>query len=501
MSFLPLVRIWIWVSVLASLAGWLLSALGQLNRVGYAIFGVVAVAAFWLGRKTLGFGAAGTRCTWPKLRARFHRWLPACFLGLAVLVFLGGALYPPTNHTAMTYRTPRVLHWLAEGHWHWIHTPNYRLNNRCCGFEWLTAPVLLFTGTDRSLFLINFISFLLLPGLTYSVLTRLGVRPRVAWHWMWLLPTGYNFLLQAGSIGNDSYPAVYALAAVDFGLRAWQTRRLSDLWLSILSAALLTGSKATNLPLLLPWGIVVLPLLPMLLGRRVAGGARTFLSAETSSRALDDVPSESGRGVPRGAQQRPRSRLAICLGTLVLVLLGVVVSFLPTAALNQRYCGDWSGLTLEHTGMDMRNPVVGVWGNALLLAKNFVPPFFPQAAWWNQAAPTLLPRAIISRMDASFEAGYLVLWELPTEDGAGIGFGLSWLLLISLVAAWHVGRKLHSAPPEGKESPADDRGTHGAPTPPTGMSANASGSHLIHPVLAALVVACGAVVLAAGLHA
>jgi len=48
------------------------------------------------------------------------------------------------------------------------------------------------------------------------------------------------------------------LAAVDFGLRAWASRQASDLRLSILSAALLTGAKASNLPLLLPWGIVVL---------------------------------------------------------------------------------------------------------------------------------------------------------------------------------------------------------------------------------------------------
>jgi hypothetical protein len=332
-------------------------------------------------------------CHLKKVRGRFRRWLPAGFVALAFLVFLGGALYPPTNHTALTYRTPRVLHWLAEGHWHWIHTSNYRLNDRCCGFEWLTAPVLLFLKSDRSLFLLNFIPFLLLPGLTFSVCTRLGVRPRVAWHWMWLLPTGYNFLLQAGSIGNDTFPTIYALAAVDFGLRAWESRRLSDLWLSILSAALLTGSKATNLPLLLPWGLVVLALLPRLLRRPAA--------------------------------------------TLALVALAATISFLPTAALNMRYCGDWSGLNLERTGMDMRNPIVGIWGNALLLLKNFLPPFLPQAAWWNQSGASVLPHGLVARMDANFEGGYLVLGELPTEDGAGIGFGLSWLLLISvLAAAW-----------------------------------------------------------------
>src|SRR5208282_2557226 len=215
MSFLPLVRIWIWVSVLASAAGWLLSALGQLNRIGYALVCAVLVAGLWVGRKALGGAEACRIFNRRKLRARFRRWLPASFAGLALLVFLGAALYAPTTHEGLTCRVPRVLHWLADGHWHWIHTPNARLNDRPCGLEWLAAPLLLFTRSDRALFLINFIPLLLLPGLIFSVFTRLGVRPRVAWHWMWLLPTGYNFLLQSGSLGNDTTPAFYALAAVD----------------------------------------------------------------------------------------------------------------------------------------------------------------------------------------------------------------------------------------------------------------------------------------------
>jgi hypothetical protein len=430
MSFLPAVRVWLWGSVLASFAGWVLSALGQLNEVGYAVFSVVGIAGLWFGRKALGLTSPRKLCNWRKVRARFRRWLPASFVVLAFLVLLGGALYPPTNHTAMTYRTPRVLHWLAEGHWHWIHTPNYRMNDRCCGFEWLTAPLLLFAKTDRCLFLINFISFLLMPGLTFSVLRRLGVRPRVAWPWMWLLPTGYSFLLQAGSIGNDTFPTIYALAAIDFGLRAWESRRLSDLWLSILSAALLTGTKATNLPLLLPWGILVLGLLPWLLGRRAFGGAWTFLSAR------DTLPGSAD--APRCGQECPRAGLRTYAATLALVLLAATVSFLPTAALNIRYCGDWSGLSLEKTGMDMKSPIVGVWGNGLLLLKNFVPPIFPAASWWNHSARSIVPHAITSRMDASFEEGYLGLGELPIEDTTGIGFGISWLLLISVLAAWRV---------------------------------------------------------------
>lgn len=391
MSLLPLVKIWLWISTLATLAGWSLSAVGQLNRPGYLVFGVMACVVYWFGRRAFGWQMPGTGFNGRKTLRRFRRWLPAAFVVLAFLVLLGGLLYPPTNHAAFTYRTPRVLHWLSAEHWHWIHTPNYRMNNRACGIEWLTAPLLLFTKSDRSLFLINFLSFLLLPGLVFSLFTRLGVRARVAWHWMWLLPTGYNFLLQAGSVANDTYPTVYALAALDFGLRAWKSRRASDLWLSVLAAALLTGSKASNLTLLLPWAIVVAPLLPLLLRRPAA--------------------------------------------TVVLVLLAATVSFLPSAALNIRYCGDWSGLKLERTGMDMKNPVVGVWGNGLLLLKNFVPPFFPLAGKWNQSALSILPEPIVKPLVANFELGFHVIGEMPTEDSTGIGFGLSVLILVSVLAA------------------------------------------------------------------
>ncbi|HSU57116.1 MAG TPA: hypothetical protein VLT36_23950, partial [Candidatus Dormibacteraeota bacterium] len=325
---------------------------------------------------------------------RFRRPLPFLFLLLAVLIFIGGALYPPSNHTALSYRTPRVLNWLAEGHWYWIHTDNYRMNDRACGIEWLSAPLLLFTKSDRTIFLLNWFPFLLLPGLIFSVCRHLGVKGRVAWCWMWLLPTGYSFLLQAGSAGNDTFPTVYALAAIDFACRAWnpnEPSRVQNLWYSGLAAALLVGAKASNLPLLLPWAVVSGPLISLL-------------------------------------KKRPIISTAI-------IMVALLVSFLPTALLNIHYCHDWSGLNLEHKGMEMKNPIVGIWGNMFIfLLDNFVPPFFPLAGWWNKHALTFLPQAIVAPMAANFEADWQFLGELPTEDWSGIGFGISLLLLISVLA-------------------------------------------------------------------
>ena len=382
-------KLWIWLSVLASLAGWSLSAVGQLNRAGYLIFFAFAAGVFFLCRQKIEFPQP------KKFIRRLRRPLPLAFFVLALLVFVSGVIYPPSNYTGLNYRLARTLQWLAHDGWFWIHTPIFRMNDRACGIEWLSAPLVLFTKSDRALFLVNFIPFLLLPGLVFTVFTRLGVRARVAWQWMWLLPLGYDFLLQAGGNANDTFPAVYALAMIAFGCRAWVSRKPSDLWHAILAAALMTGAKASNLPLLLPLVILIFPLTPILRKRWLA--------------------------------------------TALILLLAAVVSFLPIAFFNSHYLHDWSGAAIERSNMTMKNPFVGVWGNGLqILLNNFLPPLFPLAGWWNHNILHLAPGFLVRPLAANFEPDFQVVPELPTDDWAGLGFGCSVLLLISLVIGWRL---------------------------------------------------------------
>lgn len=405
MSFVPLVRLWIWISAFAVATGWTLSALGQLNRTGYGIAFTIFVIFFLAARSgwvtaLMKDGGSRVAAHFPSaifhfhfriITRRFRHPLPMCFAALAMLIFLGDALHPPSNYTGLNYRLARVLQWLAHDHWFWVDTANYRMNDRACGFEWLTAPLLLFTKSDRALFLVNFIPFLLLPGLVFGVFTRLGVRARVAWQWMWLLPTGYNFLLQAGSIANDTFPAVYLLAAIFFAARAWRSRQTADVWYSILAAALLTGAKPSNLPLLLPWAILIFSMLPLLRWKPVT--------------------------------------------TLAVLLLSALVSFLPMALLNIHYCGDWTGAKLEPAFMIMKNPWVGLWGHGFqILLANFVPPVFPLAGWWNSHAPLLMPDFMVMASNQYFDMGFFTIGELPTEDWSGLGFGVSLLLAVAVVA-------------------------------------------------------------------
>jgi hypothetical protein len=384
--------LWILFCTFCSCSGWVLSALHQLNAAGYVAafsIGIIALLAFGKGLFPISFAVPG----WQKYRWRLARPFPMGFLVLAVLALLGGILYPPCNYDALAYRTPRVLHWLTANGWHWIHTDFNRLNTRACAFEWVTTPLIAFARTDRFLFVINIISFLLLPGLIFSVFTRLGVGRRVAWYWMWIVPTGYCFLLQAGSIGNDLFGAVFALAALDFALRARTSRARRDVWLSFLAVGLVTGSKGSNLPLLLPWLVAVAPSLPLV-----------------------------------------RKNLALTGG---IAMVAILASFAPSAAINVKYCGDWTGAAAEHSEYLRGKPFIRLANNTVLLTiQNLVPPVFPFANAWNQNVQRWTPIAWRTELEKSFEpyGAHWGLSELEIEESAGLGFGVTALVLLSLGA-------------------------------------------------------------------
>lgn len=368
---------------LLNAAGWALSAIGQLNLLGYGVVVVLAgLVITWMYRQAKPEFRFGFRIS------RFRRAFPMAFAVVAILALLGGFLHAPNNYDALAYRTPRVLHWLAQGQWHWIHTDFQRLNTRGCGIEWVTAPLVLFTGTDRFFFLINAVSFLFMPSLSYRVLTGLGVRRKVAWHWMWLFPTGYCYLLQAGSIANDLFGATLALIAVDLALQASRQRSATAALLSILAAALMTAGKGFNLLLLFPWALAMMPTIVCLLRRPFA--------------------------------------------TLLVGLVAALVSLLPTSLLNTYYSGDWKGIKAEPVNLGTGEPLLHLGLNGALVAlQNLNPPFNPFAGAWNQWIEKRIPTYLASKLVLQFEeaGAKLRLGEMQMEEAAGLGLGITLLLL------------------------------------------------------------------------
>src|ERR1043166_6319437 len=99
MTWVPIVKAWIWISALATLAAWVLSAAGQLNRIGYVVFFGLALTGFFVWRKLASdpTGLASTErnkkpvfSNGRKFRRRFGRLLPGGFAVLACLIFIGG---------------------------------------------------------------------------------------------------------------------------------------------------------------------------------------------------------------------------------------------------------------------------------------------------------------------------------------------------------------------------------------------------------------------------
>ncbi|HEU6447627.1 MAG TPA: hypothetical protein VFV23_04235 [Verrucomicrobiae bacterium] len=393
---LNLVRIWILLSTLLVASGWILSALHELNRAGYGIvFALAAIAVIIWQRKTKWRPTKNFPQLAKKFKKRFRHFAPALFLVLIVGSILGGALYPCTDLDSNAYRLPRVLHWLGQEQWHWIHTDDYRMNIAATGFEWLSAPLILFTHTDRVAFLPNLVSFLMLPGLIFSLFFRLGVRPRVAWWWMWLLSAGWCYATQAGSFHNDSFAVIYALAAVGLALRAREKWSVYDLWLSALAAGLLAGAKQTNIPLVLLWIIAALP------------SVRLFAV-------------------------KPIMTTAVAIITLL-------ISAAPVIIFNFVHVGNWTGIPegSHWARAQLHSPFWGIMGNAFALpAQNLLPPFFP----WSNAWDDMMARFVKTGFGLHFTGfehfGYLN--PGITEKNAGIGLGVFIFTIVSLFAGWRL---------------------------------------------------------------
>ena len=385
-----LFAVWTLFVVFCQCAGWSLSALNALNTTGYAIFLTLffVALAIWFARSA---GATSPRLLPPL--GRFKRPFPLAFLVLTALAIIGGALYLPNNFDAHAYRTPRVLHWLAEGRWHWIHSHYGSLNTRGAAFEWITAPLFAFAKTDRVEFLINAICFLFLPGRIFAILTRLRVSPRVAYYWMWIFPTAYGFILQAGSIANDLFTAIWPMAALEFALRAKQTKRVEFVWFSTFAAALMTASKAFTLLLLPAWGIALFPALPLLMRRPAA--------------------------------------------SILAAVIAAGASMIPTAILNIKYCGDWTGMAAEPVKLAAGPPLFQITVNSVLIAvQNFAPPIFPFSGAWDRFISQTIPPGLAAKLAQYFEsdAARFRIGELASEEFAGLGFGVSLLLLTILLA-------------------------------------------------------------------
>jgi hypothetical protein len=104
--------------------------------------------------------------------------------------------------------------------------------------------------------------------------------------------------------------------------------------------------------------------------------------------------------------------------------------------LNQINTGSWSGDPTDVEKVQVKSPVGALLGNALLLAQqSFMPPALPSARKIDESINKNLPAAWQETLREKFPRYYLNhLNELPQEEAAGLGLGVTLLLLTGLVA-------------------------------------------------------------------
>jgi hypothetical protein len=397
---MALLTIWILLSAWLCAAGWVLSVLHALNGTGYLLALAATAVVALLFRKNWWPSGGFQKPNWRKLWHRYQRPAPLMILAIAILGLASGLYAIPENGDSNAYRIPRVLHWLNESGWHWIRTEDSRQNISGCGYEWLFAPLILLTHTDRWAFLPNILAYFLLPTALFGFFRRLKVAAHAAWWWAWLTAAGWCYTFQACSTDNDALATVYLLAAIDFAMRAREKKNAGYLWFSLLAAGVLTAIKPTNLLLLLPCFVAISPSWRLLLAR-------------------------------------PLTLVAVAV-------FAALASFVPMAILNWLHTGSWKGFVPAagpviwwHWGsaQELPSPFWGIIGNIFCLtAQNLLPPFFPWAGIWNQAMGHFLQTAFGSHFAAFENFGHLSRSVSPTS--AGLGLGVVTVASVSMLFIW-----------------------------------------------------------------
>ena len=363
---------------------------------------------FWLKSTT---STRNDFSVFKKWSRRLFRPLPVIYLtivGLSLLAALVNA--NPWSYDSTSYRLPRILYWWSAHHWYWIGTLDHRLDYSSVGFEWQMLPLIELTHSDRFLFLLNWLPLLLMPALVFLVFRACGVNGRSARRWMWLLPTGYCYALQSSGLQNDGYAVNYLLAAVAFAASAYHSRRSGGLFFALLAAALLTGAKVSNLPLLLPIGVFLLP-------------------------ALIKVKWFNGK-------------------LFFTALLAAGCSFLPMAYLSWEYTGDWAGDSVDQWGVKTHGVAGAVAANLILLAKDAAQlPYFPASQHVNAALNGFNHSDFAHWMQLShWQFMGVHFGEMVYEGPAGPGFGLAVYVLFLLIGIFFV-KNIPTSPPRAAPPP------------------------------------------------
>ncbi|MGH7991568.1 MAG: hypothetical protein ACREDS_15435, partial [Limisphaerales bacterium] len=123
---------------------------------------------------------------------------------------------------------------------------------------------------------------------------------------------------------------------------------------------------------------------------------------------------------------------------ILVCIIAISASALPTIYFNQKYYHDWSGAGLgQKTNIPHATLLRAGAETALFVIENLAPPIFPQADQWNLAVPKKIPPQIAQKLSKLMESpgSKFHLDQMEIEEFAGLGFGVSVLVAVSFIAA------------------------------------------------------------------
>jgi hypothetical protein len=163
-----------------------------------------------------------------------------------------------------------------------------------------------------------------------------------------------------------------------------------------LSVALATGTKASNIPLGLPWLIAVFVLRAQVL----------------------------------------KLRPIVLVGAL---LLAGSVSAVPTVLLNIYYTGTYSGDRYHETDLELYNPMGGLVGNGVLLAiYNLRPPVWPTQVPLSDILPKTVGDYLAHAYPRISYVPYAID-EIQMEESGGVGVGIMACVFLMIGLRWWAG--------------------------------------------------------------
>ena len=223
------------------------------------------LACWWIAYMIAGFATAALlRPTRP--RGRSLRLSPlvlgavAAFVLVLAFLFWLGTVAAPNNLDAMNYHLPRAAVWAT----------NHNVNNYATNIdkqtydgrlaEYFITQILVLDGTDRLVFLPQFLAYAMLSVLVAGLARFLGGGRRAALWGLLLAGTLPVALMQATTTENDLVVASAILATYFLGAVLWRFDRIEPAVLVLCGAGagLAIVTKADAVLVLVPFGVALI---------------------------------------------------------------------------------------------------------------------------------------------------------------------------------------------------------------------------------------------------